>query len=321
MPSSLAAATAREKIFVLQSIAYEPSEDANGHPGTGPGEVVPAYNPNSFVDFFPGVWRGSETVNGQLDPVITMQPGEVQRWRFIDAAFRASIHLELQKCPEGLSTVACETRSKLGNAACRSTAGSARDRARRPLHRPRRYLGRNRPRPLCVASYPDATQGITPSSQCPYIDLEPGYRSDVLFKAPAPGTYKLVDVRSGPHTSLLGVSEPDAVSRRRSWSGRPPLAMSVPTGQELKPLAYRPVTRVSGIRARKPALDARERRAAVSLVCARLCLAEQRPAEQLHGEQRVERCQRRPVRRHEHEVDPITGTRYDRQVETDGPRL
>ena len=240
MPSSLAAATARQKVFVLQSIAYEPSEDANGHPGTGPGEVAPAYNPNSFVDFFPGVWNGNETVNGQLDPVITMQPGEVQRWRFIDAAFRASIHLELQKCPEGLSTVACETRSKLG------TQPAGVPQALHEIALDGLYTGRvdtwgvNRPGPLCGASYPDATQGITPSSQCPYIDLEPGYRSDVLFKAPAPGTYKLVDVRSGPHTSLLGVSEPDAVLATVVVKGSP-LAMSVPTGQELEPLAYRPV--------------------------------------------------------------------------------
>src|SRR5205085_42877 len=47
----------------------------------------------------PGTWTCSMrkvTINGQIQPVITMRPGEVQRWRLIDTGFRQSFTLRLE---------------------------------------------------------------------------------------------------------------------------------------------------------------------------------------------------------------------------------
>jgi FtsP/CotA-like multicopper oxidase with cupredoxin domain len=206
IPAALRAASepAHEKIFVIQTIPYEPSEDANGHPGKGPGEVVPAYNPNSFQDFFPSVWEGQTTVDGQLVPRVTIRPGEVQRWRFIDAAFRASIHLELRNAagqPQALHEIALDGL----------------------------YTG-------AIDTW--GTNTVRPG----YIDLEPGYRSDVLFQANVPpGTYDLVDAASDAANSLLGVPELKGVLAEVMVGGAPVSpAMSLPTEAEMKPLAYRP---------------------------------------------------------------------------------
>jgi FtsP/CotA-like multicopper oxidase with cupredoxin domain len=46
---------------------------------------------NEKITFAPG----HPLVNGQADPVVTMSPGEIQRWRFIGATMQASAHLEI----------------------------------------------------------------------------------------------------------------------------------------------------------------------------------------------------------------------------------
>jgi FtsP/CotA-like multicopper oxidase with cupredoxin domain len=205
IPPELAAASTpeREKIFVLQVISYEPTV-------AGPGEVAARDNPTSFTDLFPQdpkkkppagpAWP--ETVNGQLVPVITIQPGEVQRWRFIDATFRASIHL-----------------------AVKGSSGNL------PLHEialDGLYTGR-------VDTWGTNASGPR------YIDLEPGYRSDVLFQAPqTPGTYDLVDLASPATVSLHGIPEPGEVFAKVVVQGTP-LQMRLPTAGEMAPLAYRPL--------------------------------------------------------------------------------
>src|SRR4029079_3351029 len=41
----------------------------------------------------PGAPRPALSVNGRLDPVVTMAPGEVQLWRVINGAFRDAVQL------------------------------------------------------------------------------------------------------------------------------------------------------------------------------------------------------------------------------------
>jgi FtsP/CotA-like multicopper oxidase with cupredoxin domain len=97
IPASLRAANEREKIFVFQSILYDTH---------GKIDDITAFfpdNPGTIPDCKAGktncTWQNSKrrtTINGLIVPRITMRPGEVQRWRFIDATFRETLNLQLQ---------------------------------------------------------------------------------------------------------------------------------------------------------------------------------------------------------------------------------
>jgi FtsP/CotA-like multicopper oxidase with cupredoxin domain len=87
------------------------------------------------------------TINGQLVPTIKMQPGEVQRWRFIHAGTEENIALALEGHP--LFEVAVDGIS----------------------------LGRR-------VQWPDAETAKTLPNDSPHkLVLAPGYRTDVLVKA------------------------------------------------------------------------------------------------------------------------------------------
>jgi FtsP/CotA-like multicopper oxidase with cupredoxin domain len=68
------------------------------------------------------------------------------------------------------------------------------------------------------------------------VELQPGYRSDVLVKASSqPGTYRLIDAASTTAQSLRGVAEPENVLAEVVIEGEP-LEMSLPTNAEMAAL-------------------------------------------------------------------------------------
>ena len=74
---------AKERVLVLQQITYDQ---------TGQLEDFDAA-------FGPGGWRASKRltlINGQIAPTIVMRPGEVQRWRIVQAGTRENVLLTLQ---------------------------------------------------------------------------------------------------------------------------------------------------------------------------------------------------------------------------------
>ena len=97
IPAALRAANEREKVMVIQTILYDTAGRADNIASFFPDNSTTAQlckegNPNC-------TWENSRrhvTINGQIVPVIHMQPGEVQRWRLIDAAFREAISLRLE---------------------------------------------------------------------------------------------------------------------------------------------------------------------------------------------------------------------------------
>jgi FtsP/CotA-like multicopper oxidase with cupredoxin domain len=147
IPPALREANKREKVMVFQTTLYDTYGKADDITAFFPG-------PNE-ADCKAGksncTWPSSNrrmTINGQIVPIIKMQPGEVQRWRMIDAAFRESIFLQLEK--HTLYEIALDGL----------------------------YLGR-----------------VDPWGPTQTVELQPGYRSDVLVKASmTPGTYRLIDV-------------------------------------------------------------------------------------------------------------------------------
>ena len=155
--------TATEKIFVFQQIGYDE------------GGVIEDYGDFGVTN---GVsnWRLSNrqtTINGQIIPVITMHPGEVQRWRFIHAGVRETINLELR--------------------------------------------GNNRQIPLHEIAVDGIPLGKRDSWRRAPIELEPGYRSDALFRAPlllrgkTSQEYDLIDAASTGKKSLRGTPEAGSI--------------------------------------------------------------------------------------------------------------
>ncbi len=184
-----AIAAAKEQIFVFQQIPYGKidnpivKEDKKGG--------IESFN-RSFLN---GAWdRGGwrTTINGQLEPVYEMQPGEVQRWRYIDAGAEESLHIKIEG-PDKKSV------------------------------------------PQQVIAMDGITTGKIEANE--QIDMYPGYRVDVLVRAPdVPGEYLIVDEESSSLTSLLGLKEERKPIARLRVKG-PKKEMALPAESELAPLA------------------------------------------------------------------------------------
>ena len=241
IPEPLRAANAHERVMVLQTTLYDAQGEVKDIAAFFPGS---ASDPECKAQKPDCTWAGSQrrvTINGQIVPIIVMRPGEVQRWRMIDAGFRESFNLRLEK--HVLHEIALDGL----------------------------YLGR-------VDDWDG--NGVAHT-----VELEPGYRSDVLVEAGmAPGDYKLIDVatngyqpppatctdnpaatspssvtRATPLLSaaqssapalatptvagavrpaLLGGNEPENVLAIVRVAGQPMVpAMRVPTSAEMAPLA------------------------------------------------------------------------------------
>jgi FtsP/CotA-like multicopper oxidase with cupredoxin domain len=68
------------------------------------------------------------------------------------------------------------------------------------------------------------------------VELQPGYRSDVLVQAGPEGTYELLDMGSSPPDSLRGEGEDRQVVAEVVVEGDP-MDMELPTDEEMAPLA------------------------------------------------------------------------------------
>ncbi len=189
IPASLAAANRGEKVMVLQTILYDTNGELNQIAALFPDPKV-CGSPN------PGTWGCSKrqvTINGQIQPVITMRPGEVQRWRLIDTGFRESFTLQLEG--HDLHEIALDGL----------------------------YTGR-----------------VDTWAQGQMIELQPGYRSDVLVKASrTPGTYRLIDGALPAARALRGTGEPENVIALIQVAGEA-MDMALPTSAEMAPLAAFP---------------------------------------------------------------------------------
>ncbi|MGF2039064.1 MAG: multicopper oxidase family protein [Nostoc sp. CmiVER01] len=152
------------------------------------GEIDESYN-GFGMDLNQSAWSLSgrqTTINGQIYPTIRIKPGEMQRWRFIHAGVRDALNLSL-----------------------RPVSISKRIRTQVKLHE--------------IAIDGIALGTIDSWST---LELEPGYRSDVLVQFPSPRNplvqeYELVDVATPPEKSLLGVPEDEEVLAKVIVEGNP----------------------------------------------------------------------------------------------------
>jgi FtsP/CotA-like multicopper oxidase with cupredoxin domain/peroxiredoxin len=125
------------------------------------------------------------TVNGQKIPTINIAPGEVRRFRFVHTGQRHAINLQVEKAPAPAGGVGPEKLELFE---------------------------------IAVDSLP--TGDITSKSS---LELYPGYRSDVLIRAPfdSSGEYDLVDLNAPAGTGADGSPELLRLVARIVISGTP----------------------------------------------------------------------------------------------------
>jgi FtsP/CotA-like multicopper oxidase with cupredoxin domain len=188
-------AAAAEKILVFQQISYDTQ-----------GEIEQLES-----SFGPGTWatlNREHTINGQLFPTISMQPGEVQRWRMIHGGVRETIMVKLVGPSSSDELPDPETLNELPSYALNEVA----------------------------------VDGIALGKLVPWqqVELNPGYRSDVLVTAPlTSGNYFLIDAATTAEQSLNGVAEPTNFLAH-IVIGVDPNPMKLPDAEELvklKPFA------------------------------------------------------------------------------------
>ena len=131
-------------------------------------------------------------MNGQIVPIIHMQPGEVQRWRLIDATFRETLKVRLED--HDLHEIALD------------------------------------------GLYTGTVDTWDPGQS---VNLESGYRSDVVVKASSKaGTYELFDSPASEDESVRNTAEDKVVLALVKVDGDP-IDMALPTEEEMKPLGFR----------------------------------------------------------------------------------
>ncbi len=167
---------ATEKVLVFQQLIYdetgqlEPDKNGNtlnGFPSLGTN--IPYFGPCSWERI-----KRQQVINGQMFPVLTMAPGEVQRWRMIDAAIRETIGVQLvgpypadAKITDISQVITVDKDGKSSPVA------------------PGKFITLNE----------IAVDGIALNkvNEWQQVELNPGFRSDVMVQVNEAGKYFLVD--------------------------------------------------------------------------------------------------------------------------------
>jgi len=145
-----------EKILVFQQIPYTP--DDSGKVVDVKWQDVYAPPADKIERAAKGKLKRYTLVNGEMVPTISMRPGEVQRWRCVHGGLEESLALALVKADTKLEDV--------------------NDKKKRvPLYE------------IAVDGLP---LGRLETWHAKPVELQPGYRSDLLVSAPEPGHYLLV---------------------------------------------------------------------------------------------------------------------------------
>ncbi len=147
-------------------------------------------------------------INGQIIPTIHIKQDEVRRWRFIHGGVRHSIHLELREEEEtknGNVPPSAMTPLKDGELGYGKTLWSKALGLPFGVYKvyekeflPKKF--RKEKLPLHEIAVDGMPLGFMDSWTD--LDLEPGYRSDVLVQFPRKGTYWLLDESSQPQFNV-----------------------------------------------------------------------------------------------------------------------
>lgn len=154
------------------------------------------------------------SINGVVVPTITAKQGKLLRWRLVDAGIRETIQLALVRDTDLKSpTFAKANVDSLG-----SSAGLE----------------------LGVISYDGIATGRL--DRVKQVELQPGYRTDVLVRIDEPGNYALIDLSTSPGRSLQAVAEPLEILAKVRVNPSTDKPSDLPSAEALAKLApYRQV--------------------------------------------------------------------------------
>lgn len=196
-----------EKIFLLQQIPYacfnSPGKINQNSDGTWKCDATQTGVVDDFNDQLSSatVWDTSgrfTSINGAVQPTLTVPTGEIQRWRFIHAGIHDTVNLQIVPMIDSGPKAALALRGVL--------TGTAKEQAQ-IIQQLCPTLVPDRSKPVAlVPQFEIAADGLTRSAINPIgVDqksksggigtnfLQPGYRSDVLVAFPRDGTYCLLN--------------------------------------------------------------------------------------------------------------------------------
>lgn len=193
---------AKERVMVLNQIPYVMEDIKAGSKATGAAKQQGVVEERDADDTFaPGAWAQMgryTTINGIALPIIRMRPGQVERWRLVDSGLRETIRAKIVPLPKSPSTVVLP------------------------------------PIPLNEIAVDGLALGKIIAKDA--IELWPGYRSDVLVKAPAvKGEYMLIDDSIPSTSTISGTDKPMNFMAHIIIDGEP-MDMKLPADDQMKGL-------------------------------------------------------------------------------------
>jgi L-ascorbate oxidase len=192
----------KDRIFTFEQIQYYCGFNSDGSANydcTGKvGEI------ESYAQFGPDTWGPSgrfTLINGQLQPVVEMQAGQIERWRLIHGGVRDTINFAVTK-----STLTGGTREDLNKAVAqfqKATPAQQKDLINQ-------FCGTVPANGVKQIEF--AVDGLTREQMSvkKMNILQPGYRSDLLMSFSEPGIYCALDAETTAAGSINGITPPSS---------------------------------------------------------------------------------------------------------------
>ncbi|MTJ47350.1 multicopper oxidase family protein [Dolichospermum sp. UHCC 0259] len=184
----------KEQILLFQQIQYACLDENNNvkwncqPEETGEIESYKGlFSPRSWIDS-----KRYTSINGQVLPTFTAEPGKIERWRMIHAGVRNTINLEFRKLKDNAPTLKDYLQDK--------TADNTTD-----SYKKKYCPSTNETLPYHII----ADDGLTRSAawETKLTTLQPGYRNDALVVFPQAGGYCVVDAQAPASESVTREEE------------------------------------------------------------------------------------------------------------------
>lgn len=216
-------AASKEDVLVFQQIPYTKSQSAD------------VFELEGYDTFGPSAWdpgtveKGWRTlISGQYCPLFLAAPGQVMRWRMIDAGLREDVDVSVLKYEDALRFATARSSEQLKD---ESHLSSVFSKAKKEIDT------------ASIPLYEIAADGLAYGRKWARssIPLSPGYRSDVLLQLEDSGLYVVIDREATSEESLHATHNAPKLLGLIVVSGDR-VEMSLPSDEELlKHIPHNPI--------------------------------------------------------------------------------
>lgn len=217
-------AAAKEDVLVFQQIPYTKSQSAD------------VFELESYDTFGPGDWdpgtveNGWRTlISGQYCPLFSAAPGQVMRWRMIDAGLREDVDVSVLRYEDAVRFATERSSEELKDV---SNLSKALSKAKEEIDT------------ASIPLYEIAADGLAYGRiwARPSIPMSPGYRSDILLQLQDAGLYVVIDREATAAESLHATHNAPKLLGIIVVSGDR-VEMNLPTNEEMQPyLPHKSIT-------------------------------------------------------------------------------